>query len=205
MNWVEAIGYAGSLLVVASLTQSRILWLRLLSLAGGVVFGVYAILIGSIPILATNLVLVGINLWHLWRILTGREEFAILEVDPASAYLRRFLEFHLDEIAASQPDFTGVRDGDKIVMLLRDMVPTVIVVGRPRGEEFRVYLDYAIPRYRDFKLGKWFYSRRADFFEHLGTRQIVATGLTDAQRRYLRAAGFTPRSDGKFERPVGAV
>lgn len=205
MNWVEVVGYVASALVVFSLTRSRLLWLRTFGLAGSTVFLVYGLLIGSVPVVLTNLTIIGINVWHLWRITTGREEFSILEVDPGSAYLRRFLEFHRDDIAAAQPDFSGVREGDTVVMLLRDMVPTVVVIGRVRGTDFRVFLDYAIPRYRDFKLGKWFYDRRSDFFDRLGADTIVTTGLTEIQRRYLKTAHFVVRLDGKWSRPVGVV
>lgn len=203
MIWVEVIGYVGSALVAASLTQSRILWLRLLSLTGALVFTVYGVLIESVPIVLTNLILLGINLWHLWRITSGTEEFSLLEVATDSAYLHRFLDFHSDDISVAQPDFSGVREGDTVVMVLRDMVPTVVVVGRQRGEAFRVFLDYAIPSYRDFKSGKWLYDNRPDFFHRMGVKTIVATGVSRLQARYLEKAGFRRRDDGKWERPVG--
>lgn len=204
MNWVELVGYLGSAMVVIALLQGRLFRLRIFSLAGSLVFGVYGLLIASVPLVVTNLIIFSINLWHIWRILTGREEFSLLEVAPDSAYLRRFLEFHADDIAAAQPDFAGVRDTDLIVLILRDMVPTVAIIGKPEDEEFRVFLDYAIPRFRDFKGGKWFYDRRPDFFDRLGVTRVVATGLTDMQRKYLRRAGFEPRPDGKWQRPVGS-
>lgn len=203
MIWVEVIGYVGSALVAASLTQSRILWLRLLSLSGAVVFTVYGVLIESIPIVLTNLILLAINIWHLVRIMSGTEEFSLLEVATDSAYLHRFLDFHSDDISVAQPDFSGVREGDTVVMVLRDMVPTVVVVGRQRGEDFRVFLDYAIPSYRDFKSGKWLYDNRPDFFHRMGVKTIVATGVSRIQTRYLEKAGFRPRDNGKWERPVG--
>lgn len=202
MSWVDVIGYAASLLVIASLAQTRLLWLRLFSLCGSITFLIYAVLIESVPIALTNVVILLINLVHLWRLFTGREDFSLLEVSPDSAYLRRFLEFHADEIAASQPDFSGVREGDVVVLVLRDMVPTVVVVGRPRGDVFRVFLDYAIPSYRDFKGGRWLYEQRSDFFHRFDVSEVVATGLTERQRRYLRRAGFREREDGKWVRSL---
>lgn len=203
VNWVEIVGYLASLLVVVSLTQTRVLYLRGFSLIGGAVFMAYGALIGSLPLVVTNLVIVGLNLWHLWKMLSGREEFSLLEVSTDSAYLHRFLEFHGDEIAATQPDFSGVREGDTVVLILRDMVPTVLVIGRERDGEFRVFLDYAIPSYRDFKGGKWLFDRRPDLFNRLGTDTVVATGVTDLHRRYLARAGFSVRDDGKWARKVG--
>lgn len=203
LDWVEGVGYLASLLVVLSLTQSRVLWLRILSLSGSAVFATYGFLIDSWPLVITNSVIMAINVFFLWRITTGREEFSLLEVSPDSPYLNRFLEFHADEIAAAQPDFTGVRSSDTVVLVLRDMVPTVAVIGRAKDDVFRVYLDYAIPSYRDFKVGKWLYERRVDFFDRLGVETVVATGLTAMQRRYLRRSGFRPSEDGKWRRRVG--
>lgn len=203
MNWVEAVGYIASALVVLSLTRSRVLHLRVLSLVGALMFGIYGVLIASVPIALTNAAITFVNLWHLGRIVTGREDFSLLEVPIDSPYLRRFLEFHADEIGAAQPDYTGIRDGDTVVMVLRDMVPAAVVVGRPRDHHFRVYLDFAIPRYRDFKMGAWFYGRRSDFFDRLDCHSILATAHTPIQRRYLVRSGFSRRPDGKWERPVG--
>jgi hypothetical protein len=47
--------------VVLSLTQSRVLWLRLLSLSGSAVFTTYGFLIESWPLVITNLVIMAIN------------------------------------------------------------------------------------------------------------------------------------------------
>lgn len=203
MTWVEGVGYLASAFIVAGLLQTRILWLRMFSLGGAIVFSTYAVLIDAVPLLLTNIILAGINSWQIWRILSGREDFSLLEVDHDSPYLQRFLEFHSDDISEAQPDFSGVREGDTIVMVLRDMVPTVLVVGRPRGNVFRVFLDYAIPQYRDFKGGRWLFEQRADFFHRLEVDEIVATGLTPMQIRYLKRAGFRLRDDGKWSRRVG--
>src|SRR5690606_16179414 len=119
MNWVEAVGYLGSALVITSLAQTRVLWLRLFSLCGSVTFFVYAVLIGSVPIAITNTVLFVINAVHLWRLFSGREDFSLLEVAPDSPYLRRFLEFHADGIAASQPAFRGPPPGEGLPGLPR--------------------------------------------------------------------------------------
>src|SRR5690606_8525274 len=92
IDWVEGVGYLASLLVVLSLAQTRVLWLRLLSLSGSVVFTTYGLLIDSWPLVITNSVIVILNLYFLWRIQTGREEFSLLELAPDSPYLIRFLE-----------------------------------------------------------------------------------------------------------------
>ena len=47
----ELIGYLGSALIVVSLAMSSIIRLRIVNLAGAVVFSFYGVLIGSIPVI----------------------------------------------------------------------------------------------------------------------------------------------------------
>jgi hypothetical protein len=64
---IEAVGYLGSALVITSLLMTRILRLRVISLMGSTAFLIYGLLIGSVPIVITNVVIMGINTTFLWR------------------------------------------------------------------------------------------------------------------------------------------
>ncbi len=55
-EWQELIGYVASALVVTSLAMTSVVRLRTISLAGSVTFVVYGLLIGSVPIVITNVV-----------------------------------------------------------------------------------------------------------------------------------------------------
>ena len=57
MNWIEWIGYAGSALVAVSLMMSAIVRLRLLNLAGALIFALYGALVGAMPVLLVNLLM----------------------------------------------------------------------------------------------------------------------------------------------------
>jgi hypothetical protein len=203
VDWVEMVGYAGSALVVFSLTRTRLLQLRVVSLAGAVTFAVYGGLIESVPIVLTNAAILGINLWHVWKIATLSEDFSVLELPTDSPYLRRFLGFHAAEIGAVQPDFAGVDEGDTVIVVLRDMVPAALVVGHSDGDAFLVHLDFAIPAYRDFRMGRWLFEQRRDLFDRLGVSWIVATARTESHRRYLRRSGFERVSDERWQRRPG--
>ena len=107
-HWaVEAIGYAGSALIILSITQKSILRLRLLGLAGGVTFLVYSIVIAAYPIAVVNVIASSIHLWYLRKLLRHKDEvFRLLRVRPESRYLADFLDFHSDEIEGRfRPDF----------------------------------------------------------------------------------------------------
>ena len=57
----EIIGYVGSALIVVSLAMSNIIRLRVVNLVGALVFMTYGVLIGSLPVTATNLIISGIG------------------------------------------------------------------------------------------------------------------------------------------------
>jgi hypothetical protein len=192
---VQLIGYLGSALVIASLAQKSILRLRLIGLAGSAVFFVYSVLIEAYPIAVVNVIAAAIHVYYLLR-LTRRphDVFSTLRVYPESRYLDRFLEFHAADIERFQPEFHyAPQDGQFAVFILRDMVPAGLLVCAGDGSDLvEIRLDYAIPEYRDFKLGQFVFSEASGVFDP-GTR-IWARATTEQHANYLRRMGFE-RSD----------
>jgi hypothetical protein len=200
---VELVGYLGSALVVMSLLMTRILRLRVIGLLGATTFVIYGLLIGSLPIVITNATIMVINITFLWRATRVTEWFHLLEVQPTSSYLGDFLRFYRDDIAESQPEWTGdVHDGDITLFVLRDMQPAMAIVGSIGGATMDLRLDYAIPRFRDYRMGRFLYDSSADFFLDRGITTIVSSGQTKAHAGYLRKMGFTETQPGHFERSL---
>jgi hypothetical protein len=193
----ELIGYVASVLVAISLMMSSILRLRLINLAGATFFAAYGFLIGSTPVAAVNVFIVGVNVYYLVRIFGAREYFHILEVQPDSEYLRHFLDFCRSDIARYLPDFDGsVRGSDLVFFTLRDVVPAGLVIGNPQPDgTLLVRLDYVLPRFRDFKVGEFVYGQRAAFFRAKGIRRLVARARTTEHARYLLRMGFRRAAD----------
>ena len=67
IDWIEIIGYAGSLLVAVSLMMSSLVRLRWINLGGALAFAVYGWLVGAYPVLAVNGFIVLVNVYYLWR------------------------------------------------------------------------------------------------------------------------------------------
>lgn len=65
MSTIDMLGWAGSVLVVASLTQRNLHKLRLINLAASGAHLAFNLLLGIFPMIALNLVLVGINCYYL--------------------------------------------------------------------------------------------------------------------------------------------
>ena len=197
--YIELVGYVGSGLIAVSMMLSSILRLRLINLAGAAAFTVYGILIGAIPVAILNGLIVVVNALHLLRMLRVKEYFHILSLRPDSDYLTYFLRFHADDIRNFFPGFEHHPAGNQMTLfILRDCTPAVAFIAEegPRGV-LRVVLDYAIPRYRDFKIGRFLFVSQADFFRQRGIREIVVSPRTAEFGAYLIKVGFEPAGDGQ--------
>lgn len=206
---LEIVGYVASVLVAVSLMMSSILKLRLVNLVGSAAFTVYGVLIHAYPVAAVNLLIVFINLYYLRQMLGAREFFKLLRVRPDSEYLGYFLDFYKDDIQRFSPGFAAApAEGQLTFFVLRDMVPAGLFIGE-RGADgsLRVLLDFVIPQYRDFKTGKYLFSRQVDFFRSLGITQIVSEPGSREHSAYLRRMGFTPPDPAGraslFRLPIG--
>jgi hypothetical protein len=194
---VELIGYLASGLIVLSLLMASVLKLRVINLVGAVVFTAYGVLIGSIPVIVTNAAIVLIDVYYLVLMLRDRSRdayFEVLEVDPSSPLLRRFVEHYRRDIAHSQPSFTGIRDDHLAWMVLREAIPVGVVLACPEGEEARIELDYVVPAHRDFTPGCVLYGE-SGVFRDRGLTSVATTGDTDLHRRYLEQMDFARDGD----------
>ncbi len=209
MNWIEWIGYAGSALVAVSLMMSAVVRLRVLNLAGALLFTVYGALVGVWPVLLVNAFIVLINAVHLGRMLRGRRDyFELMPVqDPGNPYLRRFLDFHADDIRRHFPDFDlDALDRPVIVFILRDMTPAGLVACSRAGDAtLRIDLDYVRPAYRDFACARWFYREWGPRLGEMGFVRFAARTGAGVHRRYLERMGYCAdpaRGEGWYVRPT---
>ena len=74
MIWKEIIGIAATLFVLVSMLFNTLsykgsLWMRILNIAGSVVFVVYGVLLPAISTAALNAVLIFVNGYHLIKLI----------------------------------------------------------------------------------------------------------------------------------------
>ena len=195
MTWVNALGWAGSALLIFSLLQARVLRFRVLNLVASGVLVVFNSLIGVWPMVAMNLTLCGINLFFIRRLLTQRHDptvYEVLEVRPDDAYLRHMLRQHGQDIATFFPGFDAAADvPGRSAYLVQNGDETVgVVLAHDAGDGVaQVDLDYVTPRFRDFSPGEFVY-RRSGLFTDRGFRRVVTPPGMVAP--YYAGLGFTP-------------
>ena len=190
-GWVELIGYAGSALVAVSLLMRSILRLRFLNLMGALLFLVYGVIIGAVPVIVLNLLTASANIYYLLQFRRTDHLFDLLEVHSReSAFLARFLDFYSEDIDRFFPGF----DMDKLktpisVFILRDVRPTGLFVCEPEGDSLLIHLDYVIPAYRDLRGAAHFYATW-DPTLHGNFRELCARTEVAAHAKYLKKMGF---------------
>ena len=196
----EFIGYLASALVIAALTRTSVVRLRMFSLAGSITFTIYGSLIGSPPIIITNTAIAIINIWFLRKEFAGGSDHGIdlgvSHIRADSPFLHDFVDFHLDDIHRFQPNFTIPQGDDAVALLLtRDGLPAGMVIGRRVGKTLKIDLDYVLSRYRDSRLGRWLYGEGAEVFRADGYTTLSSSGLSDTHRKYLESVGFKPTTE----------
>lgn len=196
MDWlVQALGWAGSALLVFSLLQARVLRFRLLNLTASTTLVVFNAILQIWPMVAMNVVLAGINTWFIAKLLRERgneNAYQVLEVGTGDAYLRHFLRVQASDIRKYFPDFSADHlGGDRSAFLVERGNETVgAVVVRDAGHGVaQVELDYVTPRFRDFSPGEFVF-RRSGLFTDLGYRKILTPPAM--VNPYYERLGFTP-------------
>lgn len=65
INFYEGLGYLASVLVALSLTMRSLLKLRVINLVGAMLFTLYGLVIGALPVAALNFFIVLVNIYYL--------------------------------------------------------------------------------------------------------------------------------------------
>jgi hypothetical protein len=187
----DAVGYVASALVVLSLTMTSVVRLRWISLVGSITFVAYGVLIESVPIVITNVSIAAINVWFLRKELGYHRDLGAVVVPIDSPFLADFVHFHLADIRRFQPNFEMPHGDDAMcVLLTRDGLPAGAVIGRRRGNELEIVLDYVLRAYRDSRLGTWLFGRGSGVFRTHGVTRLVTGPGADLHPGYLQRMGF---------------
>ncbi len=192
MNWIEMIGYVGSVLVAVSLMMSSLVKLRWINLAGALTFAIYGGLVGAYPVLAVNGFICIVNVVYLWRMSRRRDFFTLLPIRRSdNSFLRGFLAFHRQDIDKYFPDFDlDTYATPHIAFILRDMNPAGLVVFCEREQDVLIHLDYVLPSYRDLRCARFFLDEMATGWQRQGLVRILSPAAGATHRDYLERLGF---------------
>ena len=192
-HWVDLLGWCGSTLLVVSLVQTRVLRLRLLNLCASSILIVFNSLVHVWPMVAMNIATATINLFFIRRLLTQRQSFHVLEVQPRDAYFQHFLTVHGKDVARFFPAFAGTEPDDLAFQVQTGDETVGCVLIRPERDVARVVLDYVTPRYRDFSPGEFVW-RSNPVLRQRGFTRVVTP--PDMVAPYYERLGLGFRREG---------
>lgn len=210
---LEAVGWIGSILVVWSLMQARVLRFRWMNLAGAAIATVYNAIIGVWPFAFMNFAITLIDIYWLVRLYREAHDegvYKVLAVDADNAFLRHLLAEHTEDIADHEPTFdidadAGTAAGGSrhtFLVVRGDEAVGVVAVTDLGDGAGRVELDWVKERFRDFTPGEFVYRTSPVLREAGFTRlEVVPHPATDTA--YLTRVGFRER-DGLLVRDVSA-
>src|SRR6187549_492158 len=135
--WLEALGWAGSAVLVWSLLQTQLRRLRVINLVGCALLIVYNVANEVWPMVGLNIVLAAINITYLVQMSREKHDvqaYEVLEVAGDDTYLRHVLRVHEGDIRQFNPDF--VHDpfaGDPSYLVLKGDETVGAVILRDAG------------------------------------------------------------------------
>ena len=188
LDWI---GYLGSLVVLISLLMSSIKKLRWINLVGAVIFAFYGFMITSIPTGFMNVGIAIIDIAFLVRMYRQKDFFRVFPI-RSTEYLEQFFSFYRDDIEQYQSlDEEALYKASIKFYVLRNMTPASVFIAHKYDEmTLEIKLDYAVPQYRDFKIGKFVFETEKEYFSGLGYSRFIVFSDKKEHIQYIEKMGF---------------
>jgi hypothetical protein len=191
---IALIGYLATLFLALSLLVSNDLQFRWFNTLGCLSFIVYGAMIGAFPVILTNTILLVINIYHLVKVYRYRaeEDFDLVPYSAGDPLVRKFLAFYGKDVADYFPHYSEGSGENLRFFVLRDMaIANVFAASVEDGGTLTVHLNYTVPKYRDFKVGRFLFDKGRSFLERQHVRRIVYEQVAQpGHAQFLRKMGF---------------
>lgn len=192
ISLTELIGYIATTGVAAFMLLSSNIRYRWYSFAAALAVSIYGFAILDPLVGGLNFLLAAIGFIVIMKIHSKREYLRLFEVDQDSKYLRAFIEHYHKEINRIIPYYTYNPDSRTIsCVFLRNMVAVgVFIAKKVDSQIIQVELDFIVPEFRDYKMGKHVYNHNQQFFYKQGFRWFHIVSLNKEYDKYLQKMGF---------------
>ncbi|MBE5831780.1 MAG: YgjV family protein [Butyrivibrio sp.] len=194
---IEAFGYLGSALVLVSFLMVSVFKLRVVNSIGSIIFTIYAFIIHSYPTAIMNACLVMINIYYLIKMSRKTDkEYDFVKSDLNDSLLQYTIAKYTEDIRKCFPgismDFAG---SNSSYVVCHNGKPAGIMIGNRQNDEMEILLDYSIPEYRDFTIGKFLFSKLSSE----GIKKLTYRGSDEFHKDYLAKTGFVNKG-GYYEK-----
>jgi hypothetical protein len=190
-------GYFASLCLILALIINNDLKFRWFNTFGNIAFIIYAIALGTIPVLITNLILLCINIFYLVKIYRKTENFDLLEFKGDEKLAQKFMEYYKKDMILFFPRFNKEHLQQNLnFVVTRDLVIANMFSAKvsPNGDAY-VNLNYTLQKFRDYKVGSFIFEKEKDFLLAKGIKRIVYRQIDNKNHlNFLKVMGFKATS-----------
>ena len=131
MQWIEAFGYLGALMTLATFSLKTMLHLRMAGIVANLAFIIYGVLDHVYPVLLLHMTLLPLNVWRLWQLLQMTRQIKAISASRLSMEWLKPFSRRKD----AQAGETLFRKGDAATEIL------FVLSGRFRTVEADVVLE----------------------------------------------------------------
>jgi hypothetical protein len=187
-------------LLILALLVNNDLKFRWFSLAGNVAFILYGCILQAFPVLITNIILLALNVFYLWRVYRRKENFDLIEFKGEEKLVDKFLAFYQRDIHLFFPQFEAAQMRDNLnFVVLRDIViANMFSANINKDGDAVMVLNYTLLRYRDYKVGRFIFEKEKAFLISKGVKRIVYKAVINKSHcSFLKVMGFTKQTAGE--------
>jgi hypothetical protein len=189
----QLLGYFAFIFLAVSLWVTNDIKFRWINSLGCLSFVCYGILIQAFPIVLTNSVLLAISIYFLFKIYRRQEKFDLVAFKNDAALIPKFLSFYKKDMETYFPGFVlGAGQNEIRFVVLRDIVVANLFVATiTENGDAIVQINYTVPKYRDYKVGRFLFDEGKEFLHGKGIKRIVYTQVHHVRHeRFLKVMGF---------------
>ena len=193
---IEMVGYIGSALVLLSFLMVSVYKLRVVNSLGSVVCVIYGMIIHAYPTVVMNLCLIAINVYYLVKMINTEKNYDLVKVDGDEGVTKYTIDRYKDDIAKCFPGISmDFSKANAAYVVCHDGKPVGVTLGILENRELNLLLDYSIPEYRDFSIGKFLMNN----LKAEGVQKLIYEGSDENHKEYLKKTGFS-ENNGRYEK-----
>jgi GNAT superfamily N-acetyltransferase len=202
VSYIDLLGYVASFIILISLTMKSLVRLRWINAFGSLLFVVFAFLTKSTPTIFMNLGIVAIDLFFIWRITRNKNEYKLIKAERGSAFLDYFYQRHRKEIDAIFGETSFASATGFSYFVCNGEIAGIFAWRENSPTECQILIDFVTPRYRDTKIGSYFFRQQLPYFREKGYLKFVYREVGERHWKYLAKIGFTSESMGSFSKEI---
>lgn len=196
--YIDLLGYIASFIILVSLTMKSIVKLRWINAAGSLLFVVFAFLTRSMPTIAMNLGIIGIDLWYVLRLSHIKADYQLVKAERGSAFLEFFYRAHRHEIEEIFGEDAFMDAKGFSYFVCNGEIAGLFGWKENSPTECQIMIDFVTPKYRDTKIGRYFFDQQLPLFRDKGYTRFVYKNVGPRHWKYLARIGFKPEVMGSF-------